>query len=289
MERKVNGRHFVEARSTRPLDRNTPATKYVLPEALRGRRAALVVAHPGHELGVHGWMELAHPVVCVLTDGSGHTGQSRLRSTTRLLAKVCAPLGAIYGRFADVDVYAAILDKDVRFFLNLAEELAQILVRDEIQYVVGDPIEGYNPTHDMCRALINSAVELARRTSKRPIANFDFRIVIQQDRSVDDTVKGKVSMHLDEVAMNRKLAAVGSYSELSSYISNMINEFGTEIVQIESLQPVHPTRTDPGFLGVPFYEEYGEKQVAAGIYSRVIRYREHILPISTALMAYAHK
>ena len=286
MERKVNGRHFVEARSTSPVDRNTPSTKYVLPEALRGRRAALVVAHPGHELGVHGWMELAHPVVCVLTDGSGHTGQSRLRSTTRLLAKACAPLGSIYGRFAGLEPVNRVARETDPTMWHVALEYAPGLSARIGESVIRAPagsriIVSYDP--------INSAVELARRTSKRPIANFDFRIVIQQDRSVDDTVKGKVSMHLDEVAMNRKLAAVGSYSELNSYISNMINEFGTEIVQIESLQPVHPSRTDPGFRGVPFYEEYGEKQVAAGIYSRVIRYREHILPISTALMAYAHK
>src|SRR5260370_31071798 len=148
MERTENGRDFVSARSAPPPAGERSATEYVLPEALRGRRAALVVAHPGHELGVHGWMELARPVACVFTDGSGHTGQSRLGSTTRLLTKACAQPGPIYGRFADVDVYEAILHKDVGLFLELAEELAQILVRDEIHYVVGDPIEGYNPTHE---------------------------------------------------------------------------------------------------------------------------------------------
>jgi hypothetical protein len=48
--------------------------------------AALVVAHPGHELRVHHWLELTRPFVIVLTDGSGHSGQSRLASTTRVLA-----------------------------------------------------------------------------------------------------------------------------------------------------------------------------------------------------------
>src|SRR5690348_480507 len=77
---------------------------YSLPSALRNRRAALVVAHPGHELRVHGWMELAHPIVSVLTDGSGHTGQSRLSSTTSLLAQSGARPGSMYGRFRDVEV-----------------------------------------------------------------------------------------------------------------------------------------------------------------------------------------
>ena len=55
-------------------------------------RAALVVAHPGHELRVHGWLEVARPVVCVSTDGSGHGalavlhGSRTVRVRDRLLA-----------------------------------------------------------------------------------------------------------------------------------------------------------------------------------------------------------
>src|SRR5437870_2515927 len=32
---------------------------------------ALVIGHPGHELGIWGWMNKVHPIVAVLTDGSG--------------------------------------------------------------------------------------------------------------------------------------------------------------------------------------------------------------------------
>ena len=40
--------------------------------------AALVIAHPGHELRIHHWLERARPVTFVLTDGSGHTDHSRI-------------------------------------------------------------------------------------------------------------------------------------------------------------------------------------------------------------------
>jgi hypothetical protein len=33
----------------------------------------------------------------------------------------------------------------------------------------------------------------------------------------------------------------------------------------------------------PYYESYGERQVAAGRYPRVLRFREHFLPVSRAL------
>jgi hypothetical protein len=34
---------------------------------------------------------------------------------------------------------------------------------------------------------------------------------------------------------------------------------------------------------VPYYETYGEQRVAAGAYDRVLRFREHLLPLADAL------
>lgn len=76
-------------------------------------RAALAIAHPGHELRVHSWLETAHPTVFVLTDGSWRCGQSRLGSTTRILARAGAELGSIYGRLTDRMLYAGILNHDL--------------------------------------------------------------------------------------------------------------------------------------------------------------------------------
>jgi hypothetical protein len=46
---------------------------------------ALIVAHPGHELVILGWVEANHPLVTIFTDGSGRGGVSRLPSTRKLL------------------------------------------------------------------------------------------------------------------------------------------------------------------------------------------------------------
>ena len=63
-----------------------------------GAPAALVVAHPGHELRVHHWLERTAPVVCVLTDGSGANGRSRIGSTLGLLRLAGADAGPIFPR-----------------------------------------------------------------------------------------------------------------------------------------------------------------------------------------------
>ncbi len=267
-----------------------PAGEYLLPPALRNRRAALVVGHPGHELRVHGWMELARPFVCVFTDGSGRTGQSRLDSTTRLLTRAGARPGSIYGRFKDVDIYAAILDNDFGLFIELAEELAEALVRDAVDYVVGDAVEGYNPIHDLCRCVINAAVELANRIKTTRIANFDFLVVGLPDSRSDELRTGNIWLRLDEVALERKLAAAKSYLELRDDVSKMTGEAGSAAFQVETLRPViSAVRADDSVQEPPFYERYGEQQVAEGYYRRVIRYREHILPLADALVTYAQR
>ena len=263
---------------------------YFLPEALQDRRAALVVAHPGHELRVHGWMVLAQPIVFVLTDGSGRSGHSRLESTTRLVGECGASEGPIYGRFKDVDIYSAILDADFEGFIDLAEELGQAFLRNHVEYVVGDAIEGYNPIHDLCRTVINAAVELANRRKTNPIANFDFRVIGRPDLNSDVSRGEGIRLRLDEAALARKLGAAEAYLEIRDDVAKMINEAGSAAFRFEALRPVISAVGAVGPVEEPpFYERYGEKQVSEGHYLRVIRYREHILPIFEELQNHAKR
>lgn len=105
----------------------------------RGKKAALVVAHPGHELRVHHWMETAKPLVMVLTDGSGHLGVGRLDRTTDVLAGAGArPAAAFFGKMADRDLYRAILTGEAQTFQQLVDEMTTILADEAIDYVAAD-------------------------------------------------------------------------------------------------------------------------------------------------------
>jgi hypothetical protein len=263
------------------------AKEYFSTEGLRERRAALVIAHPGHELRVHHWMELARPRVYVFTDGSGHTGKSRLGSTTGLLARAGARPGSIYGRFKDADIYRAILESNVNLFIELAGELAEALVRESVEYVVGDAIEGYNPTHDLCRGVINTGVQLANN-SGAGLANFEFVVAGQPDSLSSVLEDEQIRVLLDEAALERKLAAAGAYLELSDYVNKVATEIGIDSLRVETFRAVS-TEVRDDIHEPPFYEQYGEKQVADGHYDRVIRYREHILPLMRALRGNAKR
>jgi len=247
------------------------------------RRAALLIAHPGHELRVHGWLEQARPCVFVLTDGSGHTGSSRLASTTRVLDRAGARRGSVYGRFTDREVYQAILDADAECFRHLAGELAAALVREEIEVVAGDEAEGYNPGHDLIRLVANAAVALVQQTTGASVENLQFPLTGPSDRCPADLRARAWWVRLDDRALRRKRAAARAYRELRAEFGVAVGGLGTEAFRVECLRPVESTEYH--FPQAPFYEQHGERQVAAGIYDRVLRYREHVVPIAEALGA----
>jgi hypothetical protein len=246
--------------------------------------AALVVAHPGHELRVYGWLEAARPCAFVLTDGSGRAGRSRLASTTKILGRVGASRGALYGRLSDVETYRAILNHDSELFVGLARELADALVRLRVDYVAGDAVEGYNPSHDVCRLVTNAAVRMAGRARGAEIGNFDFTLSARPDLCPEGGREGAVWLRLDDDTFARKLAAARDYPGLAAEVESALAAHRPDAFRVECLRPVESDPAEDFFGdGRPYYEEYGERQVAAGHYEQVIRYRQHILPIADAL------
>jgi hypothetical protein len=277
----------------------------VLPEG----PAALVIGHPGHELLVHGWMELARPRVFVLTDGSGRSTRSRLDSTKGILARNGAQPGPIFGRFTDGSVYGAILHHDFGCFIALTDELATALAHAEIAYVVGDAAEGYNPTHDICRAIIDAAVWLVGRSVGHRPANFDFALAGPPGVCADSFPGDVIRLELDDAAFQRKIRSALGYPELAPEIGlalhghshglespppqsvpsgipdprHQLSAF--ETFRVECLRRANSAAIDaePNNDAPPFYELYGERQVASGYYREVIRYRQHIRPLLEAI------
>jgi hypothetical protein len=137
---------------------------------------ALVVGHPGHELRVFGWLQALRPVLHVISDGSGRGGPARTETSVGLAERSGARRGALFGQISDAQIYAALLDGDVPLFKDLLQRLLTAMLDDGIDVVAGDAAEGYNPTHDLCRALIDAAVISAWRTRRVAIADYEFAL-----------------------------------------------------------------------------------------------------------------
>jgi hypothetical protein len=154
-------------------------------------------------------LEQTRPYVCILTDGGGRSGEPRLSRTSEVLDRVGATRGTIYGRLTDLEVYAAILNGDSELFAGLVEELCEAFVAEQIEYVVGDAAEGYSVAHDICRTMIDAAVELAELRYGLTVANFDFHVVGRPEESHDENA---ITIHLDDDAFTRKINAALAYS-----------------------------------------------------------------------------
>lgn len=246
-------------------------------------RSALVVAHPGHELRIHGWLEQARPVVSVLTDGSGGAGHSRLTSTRRILRDVGATEGRVFGAMTDRDLYAAMMRGDAPLFTSLAEQLACDFVAADVDLVVSDAREGYNSAHDLCWFLVQAAVTVAEHLMKRQLVVLDFPLVANPSGG-DGVDPPAILLTLDDPALKRKLLAAESYPEMAAEVQVALSRFGPKAFQVECLWQANRGLMSETFAnGIPFYERYGEQQVVAGIYTEVLRQREHVAPLVAAL------
>jgi hypothetical protein len=263
----------------------TPPVIQCLPVTLMpGRRPALFVAHPGHELRAYHWVETAKPLVFVLTDGSGSAGVSRLASTTRVLEDLCVARGSIYGRLSDRVLYQALIDGNLALFTELAEELADALLKARVDYVVSDNADAYNPSHDVCRLIASAAVALANGRRSMAMPSFEFSLIGRPDACPEAQRDRAVWLKLSDEALERKLAAARAYPELAREVDSAVDVLGVEAFRTECLRLVGDPVPLEVTAGVPFYEHYGSERVASHAYAQVVR-RSHVQAAAIALTA----
>jgi hypothetical protein len=250
---------------------------------------------------VLGWVEETRPRVFILTDGSGRGGASRIGSSENVLRAAKAEAGSVWGAMTDQAFYQAVLDGKTALFVDLAVRLGRELAEMKAPYVAGDAREGFNPTHDVCRMIIDAAARRAGRDGAS-IENYAFLLFSPHQKAPRE---GAIYRTLSETELERKLAAGRAYPELAAEAEaafsgtsrNILGDhqdlaaivdasmegigeasFGVEcLVPAAGLPRVNAER--------PFYEIYGERLVASGKYQRAIRYREHVQPIERALAA----
>jgi len=140
-------------------------------------RSLLVISHPGHELRLYGWINQVQPLVCILTDGSGGDGKPRLDKTLDILHKLGGETGPIFGELSDRGIYGEILHHKFDLFDTLCERLAALIISHNIDTVVSDAMEGYNPTHDLCEVLVGAAVAIANGRRNGTARHYTFPLM----------------------------------------------------------------------------------------------------------------
>jgi hypothetical protein len=242
--------------------------------------ASLLIAHPGHELLLHGWISRNKPSVHVLTDAAAHSSGTRLGTTAELLRSVGAHPGAIFGRLGDAEAYEMILERNHALLVSLTEELADSLKRERPAIVVSDSAEGYNPVHDLCRLIAGAAIELAGVSTR----HYEYAVV-NDPRSLDSAA---IVVELNDAEYAAKMASAVAQAATLPDVEVLLAQYGPDAFRREILSPVRDWAViDSG--APPLYERHGEEGVSAGQYTTVIRQREHMLPLRDALRAAVEK
>ena len=242
---------------------------------LESHRWALVVAHPGHELRAFHFIERTRPMVSVLTDGSGWSGQPRITETADLLAGLGAPVGPVFGTLVDRNAYEHLMSMNTEVFMDMALALATRFAEAGITAVVTDAAEEYNPLHDVCRALTECAVAQCGGIAPR---------LWELDLMGDPRGSGVgLRLQLDDAAFGRKLDAVKRYAPLAGEAAAAFDVHGIEAFRTEFLREAEAMPLRPP-SHVPHYERIGDERVRAGRYDTTVRYGQHVRPVLAALL-----
>jgi len=247
---------------------------------------ALIIGHPGHELRAYAFIKKYKPDVFILTDGSGSHKASRLHQSIKLLDSLGAKFQDTIKIFTDIELYNIVLGQNLSEIISYKNSLKQIIIDNDYDIIVGDALEGFNPTHDICRYLINGIIsEMSFSINAKAILNYDFVLDSAPNNiSFDNNIEG-LSLKLTDEDFKMKIEAAMSYPELKYEVVTAIEKYGTEVFLWESFGRVFDLNQISNWDTIrPYYEEFGEKRVGQGAYSAIITFDKHIKPIAEACL-----
>ena len=234
----------------------------------------LILAHPGHELRLFHWMERMRPLVFILTDGSGGLAPPRTTYSLDAIRAAGGRVGrSVMGRMPDRAWYAALRGGDMTPFLAALTDIAEE-ARDSCgpsPLVVADPVEGYNPMHDLCSALADGVAARLGPDTRR--LTFDLT-----ETAGSEDIDGD---ELDDAALSRKRRAILDYAPLAEEARRLLAADPKSLGRERLL----PCCFDwPAQLAEPpAYEAFGQARVRDGLYDAAITYGDHVLPVARAL------
>lgn len=185
---------------------------------------ALCIAHPGHELRLHSFLEQARPFVFILTDGSHRTGEDMMMDSVKSISKAIkhgiqtVPGDDSWNRVFmwnfphrpeqlhnnDKEIYLEIILR-TDFFVSFINFIAKNLIKYKIDYLVADSSEGTNVCHEVMSMMADIAVKLVKKNTGKEILRYDYAI----DKPFNDSVNEDcIRIQLDDEAVDRKLEAM---------------------------------------------------------------------------------
>ncbi len=236
--------------------------------------SALILAHPAHECLLYGFLRQHQPTVYFLSNGSGSSAVSRTQYSTQILEETGARLGTVGGQISDRSWYQAILDQNVDFFLSVQRDIYSDIKAANLQQIICDPVEHYNPLHDLANAMAHGIHKVRQATS--PVASYPMM------QHIDPSSPSLLTISLSPKVSTDKQRAILSYKPVkidADGLSDLHQQSSERLVEDDVFD--WPSELDQ----TPYYEEFGKKRIATGAYTDLIEYSEHVAPLGKALSA----
>lgn len=244
-------------------------------------KSAVIIGHPGHELRAYAFIKKYKPDVFILTDGSGSKNASRIHQSIKLLDSLGAKFQESVQTFSDTQLYKIILEQDLSKISSYINNLKEIILKNDYDMIVGDALEGFNPTHDICRYLINGIVSDISSNHSKTILNYDFVLDSAPNNISKDNNVGGLSLKLSEDEFEMKINAAMNYPELKYEVDTAVEKYGKEAFLWESFGKISDLNQISNWnTQKPYYETFGEKRIKEGSYSSLITFENHIKPIA---------
>ncbi|MES2907470.1 MAG: hypothetical protein V4691_10700 [Pseudomonadota bacterium] len=254
------------------------------PAALRGH-SYFVMAHPGHELRLFGWLQNVHPTVSILTKGSRSGFCGRVDASAKVVEECGAKRGKMFGAIYDRDFYQFVLGNDIQPFHDWIDALRDEFIDASPELVVADSWQTYNVAHDLLHVMARVALAEAGRRTGKASQFYDYAVV--PDQLVPNIAHSKkdLSITLDAQLLQKKIHTAKIYPDIGEELEEIASLEGIEALAHETLcvpPPLEMLLAEPATQ--PLYEVYGEQRVASGTYGDVIRW-SHVAPIARQLAA----
>jgi hypothetical protein len=235
----------------------------------------LLIAHPGHELLLHGWLQEERPVVVSITDGSGGSSCDRIAYSRAVIESAGASCSAMFGILSDRECYTSILEQDDTVFDTWRLRITNEIIRHSSPVLVCDPLEFYNPMHDLANALGHAAARAAEAKLRRRVDILSYPITRPHPGSEAVTVP------LSSKALEQKRTAAKQYAPLAAEVDALDHVLGSAAETLFLDEAFAWPEASPEPVG---YELTGRSRIQSGRYSDLITYVDHVAPIARSLL-----
>lgn len=234
----------------------------------------LFVAHPGHELRIHGWLHKARPVLSILTAGSRSTGNpERIEATVASTTRDGLYLDALGGQVLDRDFYRLVEAGDVAPFHTWVDQLASQLTHRQVRRLVIDGYQLYSITHDIAHVIGRVAAAEASKALGWTIEVLHYPVVPFELGGAIDFGQPSFAVALSEAEFQTKLAAIEAYPDIKAEFDEVVRIEGLNASRTETFfrpPPISVLVRNP--QSKPVYEHFGELRVAKKLYEVVLRW-----------------